>query len=140
MVWSMAGLYLLAVGRERWWWQQRRRWEKPWEVWPRQVEAPPPPIGRGPASTTPGEPLGLQAILGDLSQSDLITVISDQNDFLCQEQKEMDPNEKTGTAWVLRDGCELGIAPMIKPIAASLASTPCQAKSSTQVGSELQSL
>lgn len=101
---------------------------------------PSPTHTEGPSIHHPRGASGLQAILGDLSQSDLITAISDQNDFLCREQKEMDPNEKTGTAWVLQDGCELGIAPMIKPIAASLASTPCQAKSSAQVGSELQSL
>lgn len=41
-----------------------------------------------------GEASGLLAIPGDLGQSDLITVINDQSDFLSQDQKEMDSNEK----------------------------------------------
>lgn len=101
---------------------------------------PPPSTGRATSIHQPRGVSGLQATLGDLSQSDLITVIKDQNDFLSQEQKEMDPNAKTRIAWVLHSGCELGIAPSIKSIAAALVSIPHQAKSSTQVGSELLSL
>lgn len=40
------------------------------------------------------EASGLLAIPDDLGQSDLITVINDQSDFLSQDQKEMDSNEK----------------------------------------------